>query len=127
MENLKEKVSYLKGLTEGLELEESKETKLLKKIISVLQDFADAIDELEASQVELEEYVEAIDEDLGNLERDYYNLDDYEEEPDYLEVTCPHCNEVVFIDESIDDEVLCPNCRERIEINDNDNSGKENE
>ena len=36
--NISEKVAYLKGLAEGLELEDSKEGKLIKGIIDVLDD-----------------------------------------------------------------------------------------
>ena len=54
MEFLYEKVAYLKGLSDGLDIEEStKEGKLLISIIDVLEDFANAIVELDKTQMKL--------------------------------------------------------------------------
>lgn len=118
MSDLKSRVAYLQGLTAGMELDtESKEGKLLNGIIDVLQDFADSFDELEEAQEQLENYVETIDEDLCQLEDDFY------EATDYVEVECPNCGETVCFDSDIldDDEVVeitCPNCDEVVYIND---------
>ncbi|HSH35744.1 CD1247 N-terminal domain-containing protein [Schnuerera sp.] len=92
MEYLYQKVSYLKGLAEGLEIEEeSKEGKLLLHIIDALEDFADVIDEVIEDHNDLEQYVEYIDEDLTDIEDEIYEFDDegyypYEElDDDYLD------------------------------------------
>lgn len=126
MEYLYERVAYLRGLVEGLGIEEtSKEGKVIVNIIDVLNDFADAINELNEYQEELDEYVEAIDEDLSNVEDELFEEDDddyeddYEDDYDYVEVECPHCKEYVYLDEELldgDEEVLCPNCHEPIEV-----------
>jgi len=121
MEYLYERVAYLRGLVEGLGIEENtKEGKIITNIIEVLGDFADAINELYDSQEELSEYVESIDEDLTNVEDELYedDEDDYEDY-DYFEVECPHCNEYVYLDEEVlnkGENVLCPNCHEPIEL-----------
>ena len=48
MEFLYEKVAYLKGLADGLDIDETtKEGRLLISIIDILEDFADAIVELD--------------------------------------------------------------------------------
>ncbi|MDU7904290.1 MAG: zinc ribbon domain-containing protein, partial [Peptostreptococcaceae bacterium] len=61
MKYLYEEVAYLKGLAEGLEIsEETKEGKIINKIVDVLESFADAIVELEEEQIELIDYVESI-------------------------------------------------------------------
>lgn len=122
MEFLYERVAYLRGLVEGMELEEgSKEGKVIANIIDVLEDFADAINELNENQEDLDEYVEAIDEDLTSVEDEIYD-DEYDDDEyddyDYVEVECPHCKEYVYLDEDLLDsgqEVLCPNCHEVIE------------
>ena len=45
MSELKEKVVFLQGLAEGMEIEEaSKEGKLLKSILEVLADMADEVE-----------------------------------------------------------------------------------
>ncbi len=127
MEYLYERVAYLKGLAEGMKVDETADQgKLILKIIDVLNDFADAINELSESQNELDEYVEAIDEDLSALEDDLcFDEDDECDDPDddddcdYVEVKCPHCKEFVYLDEDLVDsgkEVICPNCHEAIEF-----------
>ena len=63
MQHLYEKVSYLRGLCDGMELsKESKEGKVLAAVIETLDEFADAIVELYEEQQELSEYVDSIDE-----------------------------------------------------------------
>lgn len=120
MEHLKEKVSYLKGLAEGLKIDEkSNEGKLLKGIIDVLDDFAEAIIELDEIQDEIAEYVEDIDEDLSELEEDVYEDDDEEEDEEYYEVECPICHEIVVVEEEAlvsESAIVCPNCNNQIEI-----------
>lgn len=119
MYDLNEKVSYLRGLAEGLGLDENtNEGKLFTHIIDILDDMANAITELETSQAEIEEYVESIDEDLSDMEYAVYG-DDYDETDTthYIEVECPHCHETVFFDEDIfddDEDIICPNCSEII-------------
>ncbi len=120
MKYLYEEVAYLKGLAEGLQIsEETKEGKVIHKIVDVLESFADAIVELEEEQIELIEYVESIDEDLSDIEDDIYDEnddeDDDEEEFNYIEMECPNCNEFVEIDEDLlyDEglDIICPNCQ----------------
>lgn len=125
MEYLYERIAYLKGLAEGLKVDETTDQgKLMTKIIDVLGDFADAINELNDTQSELDEYVEAIDEDLSTIEDEIYgdedeDYEDDEDDYDYVEVECPHCKEFVYLDESLIDsgeQVICPNCHEPIEV-----------
>ena len=119
MKYLYEEVAYLKGLAEGLEIsKETKEGKIIHKIVDVLESFADAIVELEEEQIELIEYVESIDEDLADIEDDIYEEaedDDDDDEFNYIEMECPSCNDFVEIDEDLlyDEgvDIVCPNCQ----------------
>ena len=122
MKYLYEEVAYLKGLAEGLEISnESKEGKIIHKIVEVLEVFADAIVDLDEEQSELSEYVESIDEDLADIEDDIYDdgdcdeLDENEDDLSFIEMECPNCGDLVEIDEDLlyDDEVdvVCPNCQ----------------
>ncbi|KGJ50253.1 MULTISPECIES: CD1247 N-terminal domain-containing protein [Paraclostridium] len=121
MKYLYEEVAYLKGLAEGLEIsEETKEGKIINKIVDVLESFADAIVELEEEQIELIDYVESIDEDLSDIEDDIYEEEDEDDEDDdeeynYIEMECPNCNDFVEIDEDLlyneDIDIVCPNCQ----------------
>ena len=91
MKYLYEEVAYLKGLAEGLEIsKETKEGKMIHKIVDALESFADAIVELDEEQLDLIEYVESIDEDLL-----------YDED---IDVVCPNCQAIIL---SSDDEDDC--------------------
>lgn len=126
MGKLKEKVSYLSGLIEGMALGETKESKLFTQIVSVLNEISETVDELERNMTEMEDYIECLDEDLGILENDYYGLDEDEidddnedDELDFVEIECPHCREKVYIEEETaygEDPVFCPNCNEQIQF-----------
>lgn len=122
MSDLRSKVAYLQGLSNGMNVDtESREGKLLNGIINVLEDIADSFTELEDAQEQLEEYVETLDEDLFALESDF-NEEDLDE---YVEVDCPQCGETVMFDPGIIEdedliEVTCPNCDEVVFINDED-------
>jgi hypothetical protein len=77
MVSLKARVAYLQGLTAGLEMPaEAKETKLLVGIVDTLDEFADAVEELDAAQERTEGYLESVDEDLHGLESDIYSEED---------------------------------------------------
>lgn len=117
MSYLKEKVSYLKGLAEGMALDESTdEKKLLKSILDVLDDFALVVDDIDEVQESLSEQVDVIDEGLARLEQDVYN-EDFDE---CVSITCPNCGETVCLDEEelddSEDKITCPNCNEEIEV-----------
>ncbi|OFI07586.1 hypothetical protein CLOACE_01900 [Clostridium acetireducens DSM 10703] len=126
METLTSKVSYLCGLAEGLDLNnQSKEGKVIKEILEVLKEMAEELDDLRESQVEMGEYVDAIDEDLSNLEDEFYEDDDYEESEidNFIEVNCPNCDEIIYIDKEMlnnNDSLICPSCSNSFSIDEFD-------
>ena len=70
---LTEKVAYLKGLVEGIGVDETTNNgKIMKAVLDVLDDMAFTVSDLEDSTSELYEEVEAIDEDLSSLEDEIY-------------------------------------------------------
>ena len=107
---ISEKVAYIKGLAEGMNLDTDKnEGKLLAAIIDALAEICDEIDALDDAQIELAEQLDAVDEDLSTLEDVIYEddecdgcdccEDDYDDyEDDLHEVTCPECNDTIYID-----------------------------
>ncbi len=134
-----EKVAYLKGLTEGMEIDATtKEGKILNAVLDVLDDLANTLADLEDYTAELTEQVDAIDEDLDLLETDFY--EDWEEDEDedddydycdgdcenceedcgneFYDVTCPSCNTTFCVDEEtlLDGGIDCPECGERLEF-----------
>ncbi len=134
--NLTEKVAYLKGLMEGLGIDETKpENKIIKAMADILDDMALSVSELSDEVDALDEYVEEIDEDLADIEEIAYEDDDDDDDEDYdeeyddedddedyddsefYETTCPHCGEVVYLDESIDPtNIICPNCLKKFDV-----------
>ncbi|AKL95289.1 transcriptional regulator AraC family [Clostridium aceticum] len=124
MNHLFEKVAYLKGLAEGLNIEESsKDGKIILGIIDALDDFAEAIVMMNEDQEDLTEYVEALDEDLAEVEEELFEEDDEDDEDediDFMEIECPNCDEEIYVDEDLfydeDPEVVCPRCSEVIKI-----------
>ncbi|MFO8192030.1 MAG: AraC family transcriptional regulator [Bacillota bacterium] len=123
-EDLRERASYLRGFMEGIDLEEeSKEQKVLHRMISLLEDLCDEVEQLRVDYDEMLEYTEALDEDLGDLEDDFYEEDEEEyEDEDYeggFSIECPNCGEIVVVDDDILDqegpiEVVCPGCGEKV-------------
>lgn len=137
MQHLKERMAYIKGLAAGVDLNHnSPEGRILVEMLDLLDEVVGATNRLKMYQEDLEEYVGAIDEDLTDLENDFY--DEYDEEfedleildeaddlegIEYLEMQCPNCKELVYVDQNVFDdddvvEVLCPECREVILVND---------
>lgn len=129
-----EKVAYIRGLAEGLELDEGKkEVKVLNAIIDVLEDISTSVSDVEDVVADMEGQLDEVDEDLGDLERTIYDVDDEDgdgshcscgcedggdEDEAYYEVTCPNCHETICLSEDIleDGQMECPNCGELLEF-----------
>ncbi len=121
MSLLLEKVSYLQGMADGMDIDTStKEGKLLTMVIDLLGDFAEAYDELDTDLESLEEYVEDVDGDLAELENyieelgdDLYNdLDDCFDN----EYICGTCEDTYDLSEAVveADELRCPVCGDKL-------------
>ena len=137
---LNEKASYIKGLSDGLQLDtNTKEGKLLSVLIDLVTDMAKTISELEEDVDTAFDYCEELDEDLGAVEEmlleddcdcDCDDEDDFDcdgncdlcdeecelDDEEYFEVECPACGETICFDGSIDpEELACPACGEKFE------------
>ncbi|HWQ50456.1 MAG TPA: hypothetical protein VN369_01520 [Terriglobales bacterium] len=111
---LTEKVAYIKGLMDGLDIDkDKKEGKVLTAIVDLLDDMAEEVTVLEDSFDELDEQVAMIDEDLDEVEGFVYGDDE-----ETYEVECPSCGNIFYIDEdtALEGETVCPECGEEIEI-----------
>lgn len=117
MESITSKVSYLSGLIEGLSIDkESKEGKIITEISSILKYMAEEIEDVKSAQDEIEDYVDAIDEDLNSIENEVYG----EDEDDFIDVECPNCGETIYVDADLLDErdnITCPKCNNIIKLN----------
>ena len=127
-----EKVAYLKGLMEGMKIDEDSDNgKLFVLIADILDELSNNVADLEHYTAELTEQVDAVDEDLNALEEDFYDAWDDEDDCDcdcgcdccdcdeeYYDVTCPSCGEDFEVDEDtlLDGGVECPACGEHLEF-----------
>ena len=112
--NISERAAYLKGLSEGLELDVTKpEGKLITSMIDLIYSMADESSELEDEVELLNEQNDELCELLSEVDYDDYD----EENPDY-EVKCPDCGAEIVVDEDtlIEGEMCCPNCGGELEF-----------
>ncbi len=118
MSLLSEKVAHLKGLLEGLNMD-GKESKVFAAIAELLQSVSEEIDLLARKHEELDDFVDAIDSDLSDVEDILYDDEDEDEDEDDEEddgtvtYVCPHCGEEIPLDTDLIDlseDLECPNC-----------------
>ena len=134
-----EKVAYLKGLAEGMGIQEdAPQGKLFKVIIDILEDLALDLADTKDSVVDLTDSVEAVSEELTELQDDFYESpcascggcdedeeEDEEEDEDeedfedvYYSMECPHCSARLTLNEDSLDlgSFECPECGEIIDL-----------
>ncbi len=130
MESIGEKIAYLKGLAEGLKVDDStNEGRIIQGILEVLADLSDNVADMEDDLFEMQEVIDEIDEDLAEVEDEIFDdcccdCED-EDDVDFYELTCPSCDETIYIDGDMleDEEIICPNCDEKIELDFDDACG----
>ena len=129
---ISEKVAYLKGLADGLDIdaENSKVGKLLTHIIGILEEVGMSIEDLEDSIEAMGEEIDAISDDLSDVEEVIFEEDDEDEDDDdcccgdedededFFEVECPNCGADLTIDESVLAAgcITCPACDSKFAI-----------
>ena len=128
--NLSERIAYIRGLADGLKLDEDKdEVKVLSAIIDLLEDMAYDVQNMEEIVDDVCNQVDEIDEDLCEVEEfvygddfcddcDYDDDEDFSDDDAYYEVTCPSCGETTILDEEalLGGEINCPECGEKLEF-----------
>ncbi len=128
--NITEKVSYIKGLAEGLKLDEAtKEGKVLLAILDVLNDIAYQVEDMDSDLNDMADVVGDLDDAVLELEEEVYGEcqcgHDHDEcdccgddEEDVYEITCPKCSNTVVVDFDViaAGGILCPNCGEPLEF-----------
>ena len=120
---ISEKVAYLKGLSDGLNIdtEKSKEGKLINVMIGILEEIGLSLEDLEENSLALGEEIDVLSDDLADVEavvfddeedEDYEEDDEEEYDDDWFEVECPSCDQVLVVDEEALAEgfIECPGC-----------------
>jgi len=131
--DLTEKIAYLKGMLEGMEIDkDSKEGKIYTAMMDILTDMALTIEDMVDYVDELSEQVDEIDEDLAAVE-DFLDdecdcdddcdccdcdCDDEDWDGEFYEITCPACETAFEVDEEtlLDGGIDCPECGEHLEF-----------
>ncbi len=127
MENMTiaEKVSYIKGLAEGMKLNtETPEGKIIAALIDVLGDVALNIEDIDSDLADVSDVVTDLEESVIDLEDEVYGeeeddkYDDSDEDDDEYEITCPSCNNTIVTDFNTiaGGNLECPNCGSLIEF-----------
>ncbi|MGR6836415.1 CD1247 N-terminal domain-containing protein [Syntrophomonas erecta] len=112
MRDISEKVSYLQGLCEGLNISGgSPQGKIIAGMLEVLEEIGDAVTHLQYQFEEFKDYVESIDDDLFDLEESILD------EEDFIEFDCSSCGEHLYLEADVLDEddtleIICPSCNE---------------
>ena len=128
---ISEKVAYLKGLMEGLNIDEqTNEGKLFTAIVDVLDEIALEIEDLTDEVMELGDGLDVVSDDLSDVEDIVYDDDDDDdEEEECYATTCPECEEEIYFDDTVleDGALLCPNCGAKLEFDLSDLENAEEE
>ena len=133
MSRISEKVAYLDGLMEGLNIQEDKYAKIFTAIVDALDLVAEEISDHEDTLADLDDSVEEIFENLDEYDDFLYGDEDEEEEDefdedDFFEIVCPNCGETIYFDQDMldtPDGLICPNCNEPIELHIPDKDSEE--
>ena len=129
---LTNKAAYIKGLIDGMKIDDSTDQgRVLKAMAELLSEMAGDLEAVSEEVSETVELVDILDRDLSDVEAvlfgdeedaDFYDDEDYDDE-DFEEVTtyeceCPSCGDRIRLDESIlaDGSIDCPNCGEKLEF-----------
>jgi len=106
MDFLYEKISYLKGLADGLDVKsDTKEGKLFNALLGVIEEIADGMSDIVEEQEEMNEYLDLLDEDLTAVEEELFDDVEIDEDDDY-----DFDDDYYDDDEYFDDEDNCNCC-----------------
>ncbi|WP_368487839.1 CD1247 N-terminal domain-containing protein [Clostridium sp. BJN0013] len=125
MHSIISKVSYLKGLVDGLKIDKNtNDGKVIIEIVDVLENMAEEIENISEDHKNMRTYIDCMNKDLADLQDNLYD-DDYEaykdEGENFTGIQCPNCNDMVYVDKDILErrkELTCPNCHNNIYVKD---------
>lgn len=113
LSNIENKVNSSEGCDKTVVLE----------LVNALKLVSSELSELKDSYLELEQYINSIDEDLGEIEAMVTTDEEYEEdsfsEDEFIQEKCGKCEETIYIDKEIyidKSSFECPNCHNLIKF-----------
>lgn len=124
---ISEKVSYIKGLAEGLALDDStKEGRIINAMLDVLTDIAENLSEVDEELDDVASVMTDLEESVADLEDEVYDDYDDDDEDDFdeddlgelYETTCPACNNTIRFDYDQAEKggMDCPNCGQHLQF-----------
>ena len=123
---ISEKIAYIQGLFDGMGLDKAQtgETKILGEMLDVLKEIGDQLDNVDATLDEFGEEIDAISDDLSDVEEAVFgdedddDLEDEDLDEDFFEVACPNCGEDLVIDDAVLEAgaVDCPACGQKFAL-----------
>ena len=123
MSKISEKVAYLKGLCEGIDLKDAVYGKLFRAVIDTLDAVAEEIEDHDLAIQDISDDLDDVFDDLDDLDEAVFDEDDDEDEDEeddgFFEVVCPACGGVIYFDEDMldnEDGLICPHCNEPVDI-----------
>ena len=117
-----EKVTYIKGLCEGL----NKDDKIISAILDVLTDIAENLIEIDEELDDVASVMTDLEESVCDLEDEIYGEDDYDEDyydddieedvGEMYETVCPNCDNTIRFDydQAQKGGMDCPNCGKKL-------------
>lgn len=118
--NVLERVAYLRGLYEGMEIDGSKkEGKLLKGMLEAMEEMARSVTDLQEQNDALLDELDDIYEELSAITEDFLDDDDsLAEDEELYQVICPTCGEVIYLDDDMlkEGSIACTACGEELEF-----------
>lgn len=122
VKNLSDKVSYLQGLSEGLNVADSSpQGKIVSGVLKVLEDMTRKMHQIESDLNNLQEYVEDMDLEFMEWEKKI-GQSGIMERDDIVELSCSNCGEQLYFETDMLDEdvleIVCPNCNTVVYVND---------
>ncbi|HAL74053.1 MAG TPA: hypothetical protein DCM45_03040, partial [Clostridiales bacterium] len=84
MSYLSERISYIRGLAEGLRIEdENDQGRFMLALVSVMEEIVETIDEIEENNEELLDYLQALEEKLSAWQEDEDGYEDFDNDEEY--------------------------------------------
>lgn len=113
----------LSNIENKIKISESNDKTIITELVNALKIVSGELSDLKDSYLELEQYINSIDEDLGEIEAMVTSEEEYEEdsfsEDEFVQVECSKCMETIYIDKEIyidKSSFQCPNCHNLIEF-----------
>ena len=114
----KEKVAYLRGVVDGMDLADDKYGKLFKLIVETLDEMADTVDENEEAIIDMDECIDDICDELSDIDEcldalcDCCDCDECDDDEDECDYDCENCTDKCDFCE--DGALICPNCNKPV-------------